>query len=128
MASISVGPKCGCQRVNIYQGSNNPLVVLLEMTAAELTAVSVTLWCDEPEYAGTPLKAWSTEDVRFDDRAIICPWTDEETAVLPAKKLILEAKGLDENGNTVIWEQFDIYVRARRDKDIDLDPDEQGGD
>lgn len=131
MASIVIGPSCN-NRVYIYQGSNNPLVVLLDMTAAELTAVSISLWRDDSRDSEPPLKAWKMEDIRFDGNAIICPWTSEETAALPEEKLAVEAKGLDDDGNTVFWEEFAVYVMPRRDKNIDLqeqdEMEQQGGD
>jgi hypothetical protein len=54
------------------------------------------------------------------DDTVICPITEEETKDIAARYLILEAKGLDSNGNTIFWDQYKLYVKARRDRLISL--------
>ena len=63
---------------------------------------------------------WEKEDMQIDNKTAICPLTEQETASLPTQKLIVEAKGLDGNGDTVFWQEYPIDVGRRRDKIIRL--------
>ncbi len=117
MASCTIRPVG--EWATIHQGSNNPLVVTLDMNATELTALSVSLWRKEQQ-SGEPIKAWTMNDVSIDSNIVACPLAAEETAEFPLDSLILEVKGLNEDGYTVFWERFNVKVAERNDRNIEL--------
>lgn len=119
MASATITPSG--EYATIHQGSNNPLIISLDMDAADLTAISVSLWNGDLRSSSGPLKAWTLDDVNIERNAIICPLTAEETAGFPENTLLLEVKGLDESGHTVFWERFKVKIIGRKDKDIPLE-------
>jgi len=104
----------------IIQGSNNPLVIQFDASVAEMPVLVVTLWSDTAMYPTKMIKRWNTEDMTIQDNTAICPITEAETKAIPNGTLILEAKGLDENGNTIFWDQYPLDVKTRRDKIIML--------
>lgn len=122
MAIVTIRPNG--EHARIPQGSNNPLVIEFDepITIPEL---SISLWCDGKGTEGQPLKVWSNDDITIEDEnKAVCPLTEEETSAFPSGTLILEIKGLDENGYTVFWQQFTVQVVSRRDKIIKLTGDE----
>ena len=107
----------------IIQGSNNPLVIQFDISVADMPALTVTLWVDKEnkcEQYSEKIKQWNKSDMTIQDDTIICPITEEETKNISARYLILEAKGLDSNDNTIFWDQYKLYVKARRDRVISL--------
>lgn len=107
----------------IIQGSNNPLVIQFDISVADMPALTVTLWADKEnkcEQYSEKIKQWNKSDMTIQNDTIICPITEEETKNISARYLILEAKGLDSNENTIFWDQYKLYVKARRDRVISL--------
>lgn len=106
--------------MGIIQGSNVPIVIEFDENIENLPVIIITLWCDEMIYRGDPLKMWNKEDITVSNNMAVCPITEDETAKLPAAPLVMEVKGLDENGKTVFWKEYEVDVVARRDRNIKL--------
>lgn len=103
----------------IVQGSNNPLVLTFDQSVDSIPVLSVTLWSATGR--GTnPIKAWTNEDMMINGDTVVCPLTESETASLVPLKLMLEAKGLDSEGNTIFWAEYPIDTYKRRDRIISL--------
>lgn len=104
----------------IIQGSNNPLVIQFDASVASIPALVVTLWSDSPGRGSQMVKKWELGDMTIDDDTAVCPITEAETKAFPSSQLILEAKGLDGDENTIFWDQYPLDVKRRRDKIIQL--------
>ena len=104
----------------IIQGSNNPLVIQFDADVSTIPTMVVSLWSDMPGYAVRPVKMWENADMTIDGDTAVCPITEAETKALPTSALVLEAKGLDGDGNTVFWDQYKIDLLKRRDRIITL--------
>ena len=104
--------------VGIPQGSNNPLVITFDEDV-EVSSIVISLW-DRKSGTDEPLKVWTEEDVTIEEENVICPLSEEETAGFPAGKLLLEIKGLDEDGNTLFWQEITVRILHRYDKGIPL--------
>ncbi len=104
----------------IIQGSNNPLVIKFDTEVAGIPVLVITLWCDLQAYAGQPLKTWARQDMAVSGDTAVCPITENETKAFPKTRLMLEAKGLDGDGNTIFWDEYPVDVKNRRDKVITL--------
>ena len=104
----------------IIQGSNNPLVIKFDMDISTIPRLVVTLWSDMPGYSARPVKLWENADMVIDGDTAACPITEAETKALSATTLVLEAKGLDGDGNTVFWDQYRLDLLKRRDRIITL--------
>lgn len=105
----------------LIQGSNVPLTIKFDAAVDSLAALYVTLWCDQ--YSKQPLKTWSLSDMTVSNDTAVCPLSEEDTIKLPNfpnYKVVVEAKGLDSNGETVFWDAAEIDVKERRDKVIKL--------
>ena len=63
----------------------------------------------------------------INDDTAICPITEEESASLPRVNLHIEAKGLDQNGNTIFWDDYKVNVMYRRDRIITLSQVDNSG-
>ena len=107
----------------IPQGSNNPLVITFDEDV-EVSSMTISLWSRGTRMTSGLLKLWTIDDVTIEGNSIICPLEEQETADFPAGNLSLEVKGLDEDGNTVFWEQANVRVLARRDKEFQITGDE----
>lgn len=110
----------------ILQGSNNPLVIQFDASVADIPKLVVTLWSDRVTMSANPLKTWEKADMTVSGDTVICPLTEQETAALPPYALVLEAKGLNGEGNTIFWEEYKLDVGKRRDKIIRLTQVESG--
>lgn len=104
----------------LIQGSNNPLVIQFDADVDNIPVLVVTLWTDAPGHVGRPLKAWELADMTVSGDTAVCPITEAETKAYPAGQLVLEAKGLDGDGNTIFWDEYKLDVKNRRDKVIIL--------
>lgn len=102
----------------IIQGSNVPLTIQFDASVAEMPKLVVTLWNDSG--IKKLVKKWEKSDMTISEDTAICPMSEKETASLPSRSLIVEAKGLDEDGETVFWDAAEIDVTARRDSVIKL--------
>lgn len=103
----------------IVQGSNNPLVLTFDTSVDDIPSLSVTLWSATGRLT-RPLKAWTREDMMINGETVVCPLTEDDTKNLVSANLILEAKGLDQEGNTIFWEEYPIDLHRRRDRMIKL--------
>lgn len=104
----------------IIQGSNNPIVIKFDTDVSTIPRLIVSLWCDMPGFQNKPVKIWQNTDMTIDGDIAVCPITEAETRILPTSVLVLEAKGLDGEGNTIFWGQYKIDILHRRDKIISL--------
>ena len=104
----------------IVQGSNNPLIIQFDADISDIPRLVVTLWKDKAGYTSDLVKQWNTEDMLIDGDTAVCHLTEEETRKFPSGNLILEAKGLDENGNTIFWDEYKTDIKVRRDRVIKL--------
>lgn len=112
----------------IIQGSNNPLVIQFDASIADMPALVVTLWSDTARYPYKMLKRWDRDNMTIDNDTAVCPLTEAETKAFPNGDLVIEAKGLDGDGNTIFWDQYALNVKTRRDKIIMLTQTEQTGE
>ena len=104
----------------IIQGSNNPLVIQFDASVENMPVLVVTLWADTSERSPQIVKQWNTEDMIIDKDTAVCPISESETKDITVKYVILEAKGLDDDGNTIFWDQYKLDIKARRDRIIML--------
>ena len=104
----------------IIQGSNNPIVIQFDANISEMPTLIITLWSDKDIYQPRMIKRWNKSDINMEENIAVCPITEAETKALPPGKLVLEAKGLDDNGNTIFWDQYEVDVKGRRDRNIVL--------
>ena len=103
----------------LIQGSNNPIVIKFDRSVDTIPVLVVSLW-DKLSPGIEPLKAWEREDMTIDGDTAICPNSESETVSMPNDGLILEAKGLDSNRNTVFWDRCEVDVLKRHDRVIRL--------
>lgn len=111
----------------IIQGSNNPLVIQFDAVITEIPTLIVTLWKDKAGYTSELVKQWETGDMIIENDTAVCLLTEDETRKFSSKEMYIEAKGLDENGNTIFWDEYKIDIKKRRDRIIKLthtDPEE----
>lgn len=114
----------------IIQGSNNPLIIQFDAEIENIPTLVVTLWKDKAGYTSELIKRWEAEDMTIEGDTAVCELTEDETRKFPASGLVIEAKGLDENGNTIFWDQYAVDIGQRRDRVIMLtrtDPEQTGG-
>lgn len=105
----------------LVQGSNNPLVIKFDQDVSAIPTLLITLWCDSnPRYSDAPIKTWETDDMTISGDTVTVGLDEDETAAIPAVRLVLEAKGLDSNGKTLFWSAYPIDVLNRHDKVITL--------
>jgi len=104
----------------IIQGSNNPLVIQFDADVSGIPTLVVSLWCDMAGYFNKPLKTWERSDMTINGDTAACDITEQETRNFPSAKIILEAKGLDGDGNTVFWDAYPVDIKTRHDKIITL--------
>ena len=104
----------------ILQGSNNPLVLQFDASVENLPKLVVTLWSDRLSQSCHPLKMWEKADMDISGDTAVCPLTEQETAAFPQSTVLLDAKGLDGEDNTIFWEELRVDVMHRRDRFIRL--------
>lgn len=104
----------------IVQGANNPLTIKFDASVADIPTLIVTMWAEKSWYDAQPIKIWTREDMTVSLDTAICPISEDETRALPPGYVVIAAKGLDGNGETVFWDEARIDVLMRRDKAIRL--------
>lgn len=109
----------------IIQGSNNPLVIQFDTSVEDIPVLVVTLWNSDISCPPKMIKRWDAEDMIIDNDTAICPLDEEDTCRLHQGQVVLEAKGLDTNRNTIFWDEYKLDIKARRDKVIKLTQAEQ---
>lgn len=109
----------------IIQGSNNPLVIQFDTSVEDIPVLVVTLWNSDISCPSKMIKRWDTQDMIIDNDTAICPLEEADTCKLHHGQVVLEAKGLDTNGNTIFWDEYKLDIKARRDRIIKLTQAEQ---
>ena len=109
----------------IIQGSNNPLVIQFDANIESIPVLVVTLWNSNISCPLKMIKRWDKADMIIDNDTAVCPLSESDTSGLHNGQVVLEAKGLDENGNTLFWDEYKLDIKARRDKIIKLTQAEQ---
>lgn len=104
----------------IIQGSNNPLVIKFSTSVEDLPQLVVSLWEEKVKGKGSLLKTWRKEDMTLNNDTAICPVTEQLTQSLPSGNLVVLAKGLDDNGETIFWDEYRLPVKERLDRTIAL--------
>ena len=104
----------------IIQGSNNPLIIKFNIPVASLPQLVVTCWDKTKSDEGRLLKTWYKTDMSINNDTARCPLYESETAAFPSNSVVIEAKGLDERGETVFWDQYRLVVKGRLDRIIKL--------
>lgn len=100
----------------IIQGSNNPITITFDSDLTDIPILVATLWLGR----GIMVKRWDKSDMGIDGEIVTLPLTEEETAQMGGGTIILDVKGLDEDGNTIFWEEAGLRVVPRRDHGITL--------
>ncbi len=104
----------------IIQGSNNPLVIQFDTSVEEIPVLVVTLWNSNISCQPKMIKRWDASDMIIDEDTAICPLDEDDTRRIHQSQVVLEAKGLDTNGNTIFWDEYKLDIKARRDSVIKL--------
>ncbi len=104
----------------IIQGSNNPLIIKFNVPVANLPQLVVTCWDKIKNDEGRLLKTWYKADMTINEDIASCPLYESETAAFPNTSVVIEAKGLDEHGDTIFWDQSRLVVKGRLDRIVKL--------
>lgn len=102
--------------MNIVQGSNAPIEIEFDEDVSGLTSLIVSLW--NPKNIIEPAISWEKTDMTISGANASCPITQAQTAALPVGHMILEAKGVNGDGVTVIWDRVVINVAPRYDRNL----------
>lgn len=102
----------------IYQGSNNPIDIQFDADVSAIPALVITLWSPTRQ-SPNPLKTWTLDNMTVSGDTASCPVTEAETKRWNGR-MIIEAKGLDEDGLTIFWDSCETTIVPRRDKVITL--------
>lgn len=100
----------------IIQGTNAPIELVFDQDLSQVTALAVSAW----SLAGRLVKEWSLDEVVIEGQTVYCPLTEAESAKLPSAGMVMEAKGLNEAGETVFWSRIKVKVSRRFDRVIYL--------
>lgn len=100
----------------IIQGSNNPLTLTFDESVEGIPSLVATLWAG----MGVMIKRWDKTDMGIDGDVVTLPLTEEETAALHGGSIMLDVKGVDENGSIIFWDEAGLRVLPRRDHTIAL--------
>lgn len=105
----------------IIQGSGNPIVIQFDTEIDSLPTLIISLWRDRPGGAKSiELKRWTNADMMVSGDTAVCPITEEESRAFLQPNVVFEAKGLDDMGNEIFWDEYEVEIKERRDKDIPL--------
>ena len=99
----------------LIQGTNVPIKVTFDTVVSSFQKIVATLWIQ-----GKEAKKWETADMTIESTKIYLPLTEEETRGFKPGKAKLEIKGANSTGQTVFWEEAEITIKERKDKNIDL--------
>ena len=102
--------------MNIIQGSNSPIEIEFDQDVSGLSTLVVSLW--SPLNVTRPAISWEKSDMTISGANASCPITQAQTAALPVGHMILEAKGVNGDGVTVIWNRVVINVAPRYDRNL----------
>lgn len=100
----------------IIQGTNAPIVIEFDQAIDQMSELVISVWA----VGGALVKMWEKDEIGIEGAIATCPLTEEETKAFPNTVVTIEAKGIDESGEMVFWDQMDVKVLKRRDKVISL--------
>lgn len=101
----------------IIQGSDNPLVIEFDDDVSGCSGLVVSLWAGSNT---EPVKVWEKTDMEISGATVICPISESVTAGLRSISATIEAKGLDEYGNMIFWDEMKVPVKARFDRNLTM--------
>lgn len=104
----------------IIQGSNNPLVIQFDQDMSGYDTLVITVWKGISAGTYNILKRWNKADLTVSGDTVTCPLTEAETKTFPASSVNVEAKALNDDGDTIFWAEMDVNVMFRRDRIISL--------
>lgn len=99
----------------IIQGTNIPLTITFDEDISDIPVLLVTLWKDRKE-----LKRWEKGDMSIEGDTATLPLLESETMAFPPGPSTVEAKGLTENGQTIFWDEYNVHIYPRRDRNIPI--------
>lgn len=103
----------------IVQGSNNPLTIQFDQPIDDIPVLVVTLWSDKTSRRA-PIKMWTKDTMIISSDTAVCQISESETASFPDGLIVLEAKGLNGDNETVFWDSVNIDIKQRRDKVVKM--------
>ena len=103
----------------IVQGSNNPLTIRFDRPIDDIPVLVVTLWSDKTSRSA-PIKMWTNDTMIISSDTVVCQISESETASFPYGSIVLEAKGLNGDNETVFWDSVNIDIKQRRDKVVKM--------
>ena len=101
----------------LIPGTNIPITVSFDSSVESFNKIVATLYL-----ANKRVKTWEKDDMTVSGATIVLPLDEDETRKFKKGKAILDIKGLNPINQVVFWEEAEIEVVDRRDKDIDLIP------
>lgn len=100
----------------IVQGTNVPLAVTFDEDVSDIPTLVATLWLKD----GTLIKQWEKSDMEIDGETVYLPLDESETVNIAPGFVSLAIKGLNDDNQTIFWEETMVKVEARRDRTITL--------
>lgn len=100
----------------IVQGTNVPLAVTFDEDVSSIPTLVATLWLKD----GTLIKQWEKSDMEIDGETVYLPLDESETASIAPGFVSLAIKGLNDDDQTIFWDEVMVKVTARRDRTITL--------
>lgn len=104
--------------MNITQGSNSAIVVKFDVAISDYQKVECGLYHTVPNGNVTTLKEWTKSDITFDDTTATMelPITQAESIEFTKGSCVLEIKGLDSDGETMMFDPIYGVVDERHNK------------
>lgn len=99
----------------IIQGTNIPIVITFNSDVSSCKKLVATLWI-----SNKLVKKWETEDMTIDRDTVTLPLDEDETRTFMKGNAMLDVKGLNIVDEIIFWEEAQIQIVERRDKEIDL--------
>lgn len=105
----------------LITGTNVPITVTFDSSVATFQNIVATLWIQNKM-----VKKWESVNseitISGDGLTITLPLNEDETREFKPGKAKLEIKGRNATNQTVFWEEAQITVVSRNDKNIDIIP------
>ena len=101
----------------IIQGTNIPIKVTFESSVDSYKNIAATLWIQ-----GKLAKSWMRDkgEMSVEGTTVTLPVDEDETRKFAKGTAVIEVKGLNIMDEVVFWEEAEIEVVSRRDKNIEL--------
>ena len=100
----------------IIQGSNSPLTLTFDTDVSGIPTLVATLWAG----VGTMIKRWDKADMEIDEDIVYLPLTEEETSAMAPGIVALDVKGLNDDGEIIMYDEADVQIISRRDSGIPM--------